>query len=144
MKKEHVKLKNEDKELIFQKLQKGEEKARVYKRMMSLLELDKGLSYEKASKISLLSSRTLRRLAFRYRTEGISCLGEYRRTGRPVESSSKLEDKIILLACSEAPKGYSQWSLRLLAEKVVSLGYIEKISHTQVFNILKKRKLSHT
>ena len=144
MKKEHVKLKNEDKELIFQKLQKGEEKARVYKRMMGLLELDKGLSYEKASKISLLSPRTLRRLAFRYKTEGISCLRERRRTGRPVESSSKLEDKIILLACSEAPEGYSQWSLRLLAEKVVSLGYIEKISHTQVSNILKKRKLSHT
>jgi len=47
---------------------------------------------------------------------------------------------LTVLSCSEAPKGYSQWSLRLLADKMIELGHCESISHTQVGNVLKKRK----
>lgn len=46
--------------------------------------------------------------------------------------------KITVLACSEPPEGYAQWSLRLLADKAVELGYVEGISHTEVRKILKK------
>ena len=46
--------------------------------------------------------------------------------------------KITALACSEPPEGYGQWSLRLLADKAVELGYVEEISHTAVRKILKK------
>ena len=46
--------------------------------------------------------------------------------------------KLTALACSEAPDGHSQWSLRLLANKVVELGYCQHLSHTQVGTILKK------
>lgn len=37
-----------------------------------------------------------------------------------------------------APKGYANWSLRLLARKVVELGVVEQISHETVRNTLKK------
>jgi putative transposase len=42
------------------------------------------------------------------------------------------------LACSTPPEGYAQWSLRLLADKVVELEYCEHISHTEVGQVLKK------
>ena len=50
------------------------------------------------------------------------------------------EAKIIALRLGEPPKGYSNWSLRLIADKVVELGIVESISHTTVSNTLKKTK----
>jgi len=52
----------------------------------------------------------------------------------------KQEAKIIALRLSEPPKGYSNWSLRLIADKAVELGIVESISHTTVNNTLKKIK----
>ncbi|MEJ2725095.1 MAG: helix-turn-helix domain-containing protein [Deltaproteobacteria bacterium] len=43
-----------------------------------------------------------------------------------------VEAHLIALSCSEAPEGYSRWSLRLLADKLVELGYVESISHEAV------------
>ena len=48
--------------------------------------------------------------------------------------------KITALACSEAPAGHARWSLRLLADKVVELGYCKRISYVQVNKILKKTR----
>ena len=48
------------------------------------------------------------------------------------------EAHLIALTCSEAPEGYSRWSLRLLADKMVELGYIESISYEAVRRALKK------
>jgi len=46
------------------------------------------------------------------------------------------------LSCSEPPEGFSQWSLRLLADKTVELDYIDAISHEAVRRILKKTNSS--
>ncbi|MBI9019421.1 MAG: helix-turn-helix domain-containing protein [Phycisphaerae bacterium] len=50
------------------------------------------------------------------------------------------EAKIIALRLGEPPDGYSNWSLRLIAEKTVELGIVESISHTTVSTTLKKIK----
>lgn len=144
MKKEHVKLSDEDRDHLEGLLSKGSMKSRTYKRIIGLLALDKGLTYERVSERAHMSSRSLKRLAKRYRAEGLDCLYDRPRAGRPVQIGQQLEDKIVLLSCSEAPKGYSQWSLRLLADSIVALGYCDEISHTQVAKILKKRKSSLT
>jgi hypothetical protein len=60
------------------------------------------------------------------------------RAGRPIEIDGTQRAKITALACSQAPTGHAKWGLRLLADKVIELGYCEKISHTQVRNILAK------
>ena len=50
------------------------------------------------------------------------------------------EAKIIALRLSDPPEGYSNWSLRLIAEKAVELEIVESISHTTVGTTLKKMK----
>ena len=54
----------------------------------------------------------------------------------------KLNDKqcahVIALACSDAPAGHDHWTLRLLADKVVALGFADSISHETVRSVLKK------
>ena len=46
---------------------------------------------------------------------------------------------LIALSCGEFPDGFAKWSLRLLSDQVVELGYIEDISPEAVRRTLKKR-----
>lgn len=52
------------------------------------------------------------------------------------------EAHLIALTCSEPPKGQGHWTMRMLAQKMVELGYVEKISHETVRQTLKKTNLS--
>ena len=60
----------------------------------------------------------------------------------PAKVTGEVEAHIIALACGDPPEGYAKWTLRLLADRSVELGYIESISHVTVLNILKKMNLS--
>jgi len=57
----------------------------------------------------------------------------------PPKITGEVEAKIIATACTKAPDGYARWTVRLLADKVVELGYIDSISFNSVQNVLKKR-----
>jgi transposase len=138
MKKQHVELKDEDREHLDEIVSKGELKARVYRRAFGLLELDRGKTYTEVSETLGVAVQTLSIWAAKYRENGLGVLQDKPRPGRPVEIDGTQRAKITALACSEPPEGYAQWSLRLLADKVVELGYCEQISHTEVNKILKK------
>lgn len=138
MKKQHLKLSKTERQELEQILSKGELRVRIYKRATGLLALDRGETLEAVAKLVGVTNDTVRAWRKRYQAEGIKGLSDKPRPGRPIEIDGRQRAKITALACSEAPTGYSAWSLRLLAEKVVELGYCERISHTQIGNILKK------
>ena len=52
--------------------------------------------------------------------------------------NGKQEARVIALRLGPAPKGYSNWTLRLLARQVVALEIVESISHETVRGVLKK------
>jgi transposase len=58
------------------------------------------------------------------------------------KADGDFEAHLVALSCSDPPEGYADWSLRLLADKVVELGYIEKVSYETVRRVLKKTKSS--
>jgi len=60
------------------------------------------------------------------------------------KTDGKLEAQIIAMACSEPPEGCSRWTVRLLAERAVSLNYVDELSHMTVQRLLKKRNISLT
>jgi len=146
MKKQHVQLSDVDREYLEDLISKGELKAKVYRRAFGLLELDRGKTYTAVSKTLQVTIPTLSGWASKYRENGLAVLHDKPRSGRPIEIDGNQRAKITALACpvpctgrcSEPPEGYAQWSLRLLADKVVELGYCERISHTEVAGILKK------
>lgn len=142
MKKQHVTRSETDRTYLNNLIRKGEQPVRIYKRALALLELDRGQTYTSVMKTVRLSQLTLSGLAKKYRQTGLGCLEDKPRSGRPVEFDGAVRAKITALACSEAPQGYGQWSLRLLAEKAVELEYCERISHTEVATILKKTNSS--
>jgi len=138
MKKQHVQLSDIDRAYLEGLVSKGELKAKVYRRAFGLLELDRGKTYTAVSKTLQVRIPTLSGWAGKYQESGLEALYDKPRSGRPIEINGSQRAKITALACSEPPEGYAQWSLRLLAEKTVELGYCKRISHTEVAGILKK------
>ena len=52
------------------------------------------------------------------------------------------EAHLVALSCSKPPEGYGKWSLRLLADKMVELNYVDSISYETIRRVLKKTNLS--
>jgi putative transposase len=138
MKKNHVQLTQEDETLLNNLMSKGNLAVRTYKRSLALLELNRGKTITAVAQTVGVSKPTVAIWVKKYRQSGLQCLQDQPRSGRPIQLDGTQRAKITALACSEPPEGYSQWSLRLLAEKAVELDYCEHISHTEVANILKK------
>jgi hypothetical protein len=85
--------------------------------------------------------QTIENLRKRLVTEGFAvALHGKSRDAAPREKrlDGKLEAKVIALRLGKPPKGYSNWSLRLLAEHVVELGLVDSISHETIRQTLKK------
>jgi transposase len=138
MKKQHIKLTAKDREYLESLISKGKLSAKIFKRATGLLELDRGKTLTAVAETLGVSNVTVAAWRNGYKKQGLKCLEDAPRSGRPPEIDGKLRAKITALACSEAPEGHAKWSLRLLAEKVVEAEYCEGISHTHVGRILKK------
>ena len=90
------------------------------------------------------SPTTIYNVKHRYQAEGLaSALSEKPRSGKPRQISGEARARITALACSEVPTGHARWTLRLLADKAVELGFCDSISHNHVRSILKKTNSDH-
>ena len=144
MQKQHVQLSASDRVTLAAMLTKGSLKARAFKRVMGLLELDGGQTLQSVATLLGVAYNTVATWRDKYQEQGLACLQEAPRSGRPMAINGTQRAQITALACSTPPAGRAAWSLRLLADKVVELGYGESISHTQVGNILKKTRSNRT
>lgn len=138
MKKQHVTLSDTDRTTLEALLAKGTLAAKTFKRATALLELDRGKTLTAVAETLNIDYNTVAAWRNNYRTQGLDCLYDASRPGRPVEIDGNQRAYITALACSDAPEGHARWSLRLLAEKVVEAGVCEALSHTMVGNVLKK------
>ena len=92
-----------------------------------------------------VSARTIEHLKRRFVEQGLEFALERKRRVRPprkVIFDGAFEARLVALACSPAPPGRKRWTLRLLAEKVVELGWVERVSVMTVQRTLKKTNCS--
>ena len=87
---------------------------------------------------------TVERVRQRFVEEGLNAALNERQKSR--HRSKKIdgenEARLIQLACSEPPLGYSRWTLTLLANRMVELNYVESLSAEAVRQALKKTSLN--
>ena len=138
MEKRHITLEQSDRTYLEALISKGSMKVRKQKRIQALLYLDDGKSFQTVSGLLKVTYQTVSKWAEKYKESKLSFLEEQPRSGRPVKFDGSDRSKVTALACSEAPQGHSQWSLRLLADRLVELEMIEDISYATVGLILKK------
>jgi transposase len=144
-----IKLTREEVDHLREIISKGVHSARTIRTAYILLNCDEGeysekITNEQISQVLKVGMRTIDRVKRRFVEEGLEEALERRPTSRVYErkADGELEAKLITLCCSDPPKGYAKWSLRLLADKLVELNYVESISHVSVRNLLKKTNLS--
>ena len=89
------------------------------------------------------SSPTVANVKGRFQNERLGALDEKSRSGRPKIADGEIEAQMIAIACSEAPEGRQRWTLRLIADKLVTLvDELDDISYTTVGKTLKKTNLN--
>jgi transposase len=140
MKKQHVQLTKEDREQLERLIKQETLPTRVYRRALGLLELDRGKTITAVAETLQVSRMSLTVWSKKYQEDGLKLLNDQPRSGRPPGFTGEQRAQITALACSAPPEGYGRWSLRLLADKVVEMGFCEYISHTEVADILKKTR----
>ena len=102
---------------------------------------DRRFTGEAIADILRISMRKVDRVKKRFVEEGLeAALGgrQGRRSHYLRKADGVFEARLVALSCGEPPAGHAQWSLRLLADQAVELGYIDSVSHETVRRVLKK------
>lgn len=134
-----IKLSNDELCSLKTLLSRGTASARTQTRARVLDLLHRGQRSDRIAETLKITTATVFNIKRRYQREGLqAALFDKPRCGRPIEIDGTARAKITALACSSAPQGRARWSLRLLADKAVELGFVESISHNAVKDVLKK------
>jgi len=146
----HITLIEEERKLLLQIISKGKTEGYRIRHAHILLALDeieenKEWTDKLISKAYHTTEKSIGNLRRRFVEQGLdAALGREKREVAPrIKIDGETEARIVALTCSKAPEGYSKWTLRLLADKVVEFGIMESVSHTAIADCLKKTKLSH-
>ena len=140
MQKWQVKLNKEEQKKIKMVLRSKKVSMEVKKRAQILLDLDesdgkKPMSLKNVTTKRGVCENTVIRLRRSYAKSGFEkALFRKKRETPPVEPkiTGEVEAHIIATACSTPPEGHAQWSLKMLAKKIVLDGVIENISSESV------------
>ena len=146
MKKYIVRLSDEERKKLKKLITSGRGPARMFTRARILLKADQsdagpGWSDEKISEALDTTIQTIERVRKQLVEEGFDAVlsrHDYHQKVSRKRIDGEVEAHLIALSCSDPPEGRARWTLRLLAEKAVELGYIESISHEAIRQTLKK------
>ena len=150
MKKYIVTLTKEERSSLAELTSKGRHRSQKVLNALTLMACDKG-KYQnlrstnaEISKVLNTSMRKIDRVKKRFVTQGLDVALNGKKSDRVYEKKADgdFEAHLIALSCSKPPEGFLRWSLRLLADRVVELEYIDSISHETVRRVLKKTNLS--
>ncbi len=148
MKKYKVILERDERDDLEVITQKGSHKSQKVINALILLNCDEGkyqdrqMKNEDVAAVLKISMRKIDRVKKRFVEEGLEIAIGGRKGDRVYKrkADGDFEAHLVALSCSEPPEGFSRWSLRLLADRVVELNYVDSISYETVRRVLKKTK----
>jgi hypothetical protein len=141
-----VKLSNEERQQLETLVRKGKSPARRMLKARILLKADVSEAGEGWSDSRIIAALdTSPSMVYRVRKqlveEGLEAVLSRKQREMPAVApifDGEKEAKLIALACSKPPKGYARWTLRLLENKVVELGIVDRASDSTIWRTLKK------
>ena len=114
-------------------ISKGKHSSLQYRNACILINCDEGvysqkLQNEQIAQVLQINTKTVERLKQRFVEEGFEACMERKPypQKKEIKTDGDFEAHLIALSCSEAPKGYTRWSLRMLADKMVEFKYVLK------------------
>jgi len=150
MKKYIVTLTEDERNVLGVLASKGKNKSQKILNALILLGCDesrhqvKRSTNEEIARVLNISMKKIDRVKRRFVEEGFEVALNGKKGSRVYtkKADGDFEAHLVALSCSKPPEGFTRWSLRLLADKVVELNYIDSISHEAVRRVLKKTKSS--
>ena len=150
MKKFIVTLTERERVFLAELTSKGKHRSQKILNALTLLACDDGEHQRRRSKnkeiarVLNTSMRKIDRVKKRFVLDGLDVALHGRRGSRVYakKADGDFEAHLVALSCGKPPEGFARWTLRLLADKVVELDYIDSISHETVRRVLKKTNLS--
>lgn len=149
MTKYKVTLTEEEQTELMDIINKGCHTSQKFRAAYILLNCDEGkfadkVTNEQMSKVLKIGMRTIDRVKKKFVEEGFDAVLERKSPDREYDrkADGEVEAHLITLCCSEPPEGYARWSLRLLADKLVELKYVDSMSYETVRRVLKKTNYS--
>ena len=137
-----VDLTAEERTVLEQLLHKGKSNARKLTRARILLHADEGETDAEIATALTVGVATVERTRQRFVEANLEALHDRPRPGGQCKLSGKQEAHLIAVACTPAPEGHTRWTLQLLAEQVVTLGFAQSITRATVRQVLKKTRSS--
>jgi transposase len=142
-----VTLTEDERKSLLELASKGKHNSQQILNALILLNCDKSewnvnhSTNEEISRILNISMKKIDRVKKRFVEEGLEVALNGKESDRiyTKKVDGDAEAYLVALSCSQPPEGFARWSLRLLADKAVELGYFEDISHETVRRTLKKR-----
>ncbi len=138
-----VDLSSDERQQLSQLVRRGKHSSRKVTRARILLLASDGATDEQIVAALKTAFATVERTRKRFVEEGLWGLNERPRRGAERKLTGKQEAHLVAVACSTPPEGRARWTLRLLAGKVVELGYAPSIARETVRQVLKKTNSSH-
>ena len=137
-----VKLPKSDERSLVQLLRSGVQQVRVVLRSLALLHLSGGDSAPVIARRLRLTPKTVRDIGKRYLEGGVDrALYERPRQGaKPILSPTE-QQRIIAMACSDAPDGRSRWTVRLIAEEAIKRKLVPKVGRETIRILLESHDL---
>lgn len=121
----------------------GTTRARMVNRAQILLHAEEGKQDQASAAALHTSESTVGRIRKRFVEDGLyGALHEVIRPGGARKLNGEQEAHLVALACRDPPQGRGEWTMQLLADRLVTLGVVEAISDETVRRTL-KRGASH-
>lgn len=101
---------------------------------------DRQLTNQAIADVLPVSMKKIDRVKRRFVEDGLEAALEKRKAERTYrrKADGDFEAHLIALSCARPPAGHARWSLRLLADRMVELEYVDAISYETVRRVLKK------
>ena len=153
MKKNEIKLTEQQRDELEKFSRTGVHSAKLIKRAEIILLLDmsktgKAVAFEEIAGRLNVSVTTITNVKKDFlAAESVNAfLQRKKRDTPPIEPkiTGDVEARIIALACGEVPAGCARWTVRLIADKSVELQIIDSLSFKSVQRLLKKHNFSLT
>jgi transposase len=131
---------NETERTVAQKfVRQGKVNARTLTRAWIVLKLADGWDEAKIAETFAVTQTTVKNVAHRFAEGGLDLvLHDKVQQRRRQALSGPQAAHLIAITCSPAPDGHDHWTVRLLAQKAVELGFVRSISPNTIHELLKK------
>lgn len=139
-----VELTDDERQELCALIHAGTARARMVNRAQILLHAEEGKQDQEIAAALHTSESTVGRIRKRFVEDGLhGALHEVARPGGARKLNGEQEAHLVALACSTPPQGRGEWTMQLLADRLVTLGIVETISDETVRRTLKRGASNH-